>query len=413
MPGVRVVAETVPSECTEAEKIERAVEAVLEAIVDALTRPLSREEASPRPKETEAPSRIIFKGNPLEVNRFFYKRGWTDGLPILSPTEEAVREMLAGTDLPADHMVGKIIPRLGKATVEKIAVNAVMAGALPTSMPLLIAGVEALLDPKSYFGIYGVSTGSWAPFWIVNGPIRKQLHLNSGSGALSPGDIANATIGRAMGLIIKNIGGARKGIEDMGTLGNPGKYSMVVAENEEENPWEPLHVEHGFAKEESTVTLFFPNCYNQIWPYGSDDEGIMRGIISNIIPGRNGLFCMMIIPRLAQTLAEKGWTKEDIRTFVAEYARVPAHNSPAYWGSGLPGARSHRKALNAEDSVSILNRHWIRMIVAGGAGNFIGLLAGGAGAKDLDFVTKKINLPKNWDKLVAKYGSVVPTYVLY
>ena len=137
--------------------------------------------------------------------------------------------MLAGTDLPPDHLVGRIIPRLGKVTVEKIAVNAVMAGALPTYMPLLIAGVEALLDPVANFGTFEVSTGSWAPFWVVNGPIRGQLRFNSGSGALSPGDIANAAFGRAMGLIVKNLGGARKAMEEMGVLGNPAKYTMVIA----------------------------------------------------------------------------------------------------------------------------------------------------------------------------------------
>ena len=151
-----------------------------------------------------------------------------------------------------------MVPRLGKATVEKIAINAVMAGALPTYMPVLIASVQALWTPDGT-PCATVSTGSWAPFWIINGPIRKDLHINSGSGALSPGDMANATIGRAMGLITKNIGGIRKGIEDMGFLGNPGKYSMVMAENEEESPWEPLHVEQGFKKEDSAITVFFPN----------------------------------------------------------------------------------------------------------------------------------------------------------
>jgi len=128
-------------------------------------------------------------------------------------------------DAAADYVVGKMIPRLGKATVEKIAVNAVMAGALPTAMPLLIAGVEALLDPESGFGVFEVSTGSWAPFYVINGPIRAQLRINGSTGALSPGDLANATIGRAMGLIVKNLGGARKGVEDMGVLGNPAKYA--------------------------------------------------------------------------------------------------------------------------------------------------------------------------------------------
>ena len=123
-------------------KSKPAISGVIDEIVAALTRPLTaEEEVSQSPKESEKPARIIFKGNLEEVNRFFYKRGWTDGLPIIPPTEEAVAEMLTGTDLPPDHLVAKLEPRLGKATVEKIAINAVMAGALPTYMPLLIAGV--------------------------------------------------------------------------------------------------------------------------------------------------------------------------------------------------------------------------------------------------------------------------------
>ena len=150
MPGVRTVLETIPSEWTDMDDIEAGVTAVIDDIVAALTRPLTDEEKSPK-KEVEKPSRIVFKGNLEEVNRFFYQRGWADGLPIIPPTEEAVAEMLTGTDLPADHVVAKIIPRLGKATIENIAINAVMAGALPTYMPLLIAGVQALVDPKARF----------------------------------------------------------------------------------------------------------------------------------------------------------------------------------------------------------------------------------------------------------------------
>jgi hypothetical protein len=117
-----------------------------------------------------------------------------------------------------------------------------MAGALPTHMPVIITAVEMLSDQKTRFDTFEVSTGSWAPFFIINGPIRDQIHINYGSGALSPGNIANAAIGRTIGLIVKNIGGARKGVEDMGVLGSPLKYSLVIGEDEDKSPWEPLHV---------------------------------------------------------------------------------------------------------------------------------------------------------------------------
>ncbi|MFC2021499.1 hypothetical protein ACFLU1_06975, partial [Chloroflexota bacterium] len=134
-----------------------------------------------------------------------------------------------------------------------------MAGALPTAMPLLITAIQAFMDPEANYGTYQVSTGSWAPCVVVNGQIRKDLNLNMSSGMMSPGNIANATIGRALLLISKNIGGARPAIEDMGTMGNPMKWSLVLAENEEASPWEPLHVQEGLKDEDSAITVFFPN----------------------------------------------------------------------------------------------------------------------------------------------------------
>jgi hypothetical protein len=109
----------------------------------------------------------------------------------------------------------------------------------------------------------------------------------------------------------------------MGVLENPGKYTMVIAENEEQSPWEPLHVEHGFNKQDSTVTLFFPNSFTQLWPYGSDDKGILSAILYNLIPSRSGLFCLVLPPSRAKPVAEKGWTKKEIAIFLSEYGRVP------------------------------------------------------------------------------------------
>jgi len=414
IPGIRLVPETVPPECSVMEKVEAGVSAAMDDIVAALTKPLTAEEKSPKPKEMEKLSRIVFKGSLEEANRFFYKRGWTDGLPVIPPTEEAVEEMLTGTELPAGHIVGKIIPRLGKATVEKIAINAVMAGALPTYMPVLIAGVQALMDPRAQFDMAGASTGSFAPFWIINGAVRNDLNVNSGSGALSPGNIANAAIGRAMGLIIKNIGGIRKGIEDMGVLGNPGKYTMVIAENEEESPWEPLHVEEGLNKEDSAVTLFFCMCSSGALPYGTDDMNILNTVIYNIQPGERGLFLLELLPIHARTLANEGWTKKKIKTFISEYARAPAYRNPYYWGhiAGVP-AKEWIPA-NPMDSMRMLrDPDQIRIIVAGGPGAFIGMYIGGGPGGESWGATKKIELPANWDKLVKKYKDVVPTYVRY
>ena len=416
MPGLRVVATSVPCESSVVEDVETGIDQAIDVIVDTLTKPLTTEEKSPK-KEVAKPARITFKGTLEEVNRFYYRRGWADGLPIIPPTEEAVAEMLTGTDLPPDHVVAELEPRLGKATVEKIAVNAVMAGALPTYMPILIAGLQILADPTSGYGTWGVSTGSWAPFWIINGPIRNDLNINNGTGALSPGNIANATIGRAMQLIIQNIGGARKGIEDMGVLGNPGKYSLVIAENEEENPWEPLHVENGYNKEDSTIRVHAPNTYAQIWPLASDDEGILRSIVYNMMPGRSGSFGLILTPPHARTLAKNGWTKQDIRGFIAEYSRAPADRFPIYWGMSSPveGAwlYKNRVPMRSNDLVPMVkDPDSITIIVAGGPGAFIGMLTPAilhlAGK-----MMEKITLPANWDKLVAKYKDVIPSYARY
>lgn len=417
-PNMRVIAEKVPCECSIDEQIDAETTAVIPDIISALTKPLTEDEKSPKPKEVEKLSRLVFKGSLGEVNTFFYKRGWTDGLPIIPPTEEAVSEMLTGTDLPRDHVVAKIISRFGKATVEKIAVNAVMAGALPTYMPLLIAGVEALGDYKSNMAWAAVGTGSHTPCWIINGPVRNELHVNSGSGYLNPGDIANAAIGRTFALIMKNIGGNRKGIEDMGVHGHPGKYTMVFAENEEESPWEPLHTEFGFNRSDSTITLFCPDTFTQFWPYGTSDKGILNSIIYNIVPARWGLYCLALPPVHAKTLAKEGFAKKDIVSFINNFAQVPAYKHPSFNGKTHAGtsrgeADLGRMPLDAAELTRVLfHAPWIRVVVAGGPGNYIAAHQGGGGFLQ-DWVTKKAILPKNWDKLVAKYKNIVPTHVRY
>jgi hypothetical protein len=397
MPTLRVLGESITCESTVAEDIETGIDEAFDDIVAALTRPLTEQEKSPLMKTEDAP-RIAFKGNLTEVNQFFYRKGWGDGLPIIPPSEEAVAEMMKGTDLPADYVVAKIIPRMGKATVEKIAANAVMAGALPIHMPVLIAAVQAVSDPTTRFDTFEVSTGSWAPFLVINGPIRNDIHINSGSGALSPGNLANSAIGRALGLIVKNIGGARKGIEDMGTLGNPGKYSLVLAENEEDSPWEPLHVERGFKKEDSTVTMFFPNQHIYSIPRGTDAKGILDSIAGSSPSIMNAL---MIIPSHADILASEGWTKSKVREYVMKLGEAGSAKSPPQRG-------------NASAASPNTPRDALMIVVAGGAGTWYGVFKStGGGILGNDFVSKKIELPKNWNELTAKYKNLIPTYVRY
>jgi hypothetical protein len=415
MPNVRVVSTKVPCESTVMADIEAGVDEAWNDIIAALTRSFTTEEKSPKVEKVEKPARIIFKGSLEEVNRFFYRRGWTDGLPIIPPTEEAVAEMLTGTDLPPDFLLGKLQSRLGKATIEKIAINAIMAGALPTYLPVLIAGTISLLESEPGFNGYttfGFSTGSWAPFWIINGPIRNQLNINNGSGAFSPGNIANATIGRAMGLIIKNIGGVRKGIEDMGVMGNPMKYTMVIAENEEESPWEPLHVEHGNKKEDSTISLSFPQMFLQHYPPGSDAASILQSVIDNITRGMR--YTIVFNAPTAKNLAREGYTKEKIKKYITENKLISAAQANKQLGAVvIPGANPQQSSHDASKMVPLIKDHrFIRVIVGGGPGAFVAHLIGGGatpGKKEI----QKIELPKNWDKLVAKYKNLVPVYIKY
>jgi hypothetical protein len=411
MPVVRVVPETIVSESTVVEDIESAIKAVADDMVDALIRPLTEEEKSPKPREPEHVPRIVFKGTLQEVNRFFYRRGWTDGLPIIPPTEEAVAEMLTGTDLPADHLVVELEPRLGKATVEKIAVIGAMAGALPTSMPLLIAGAEAL-SANPILGMMAASTGSFSPFWLINGPIAKDLQINGGFGALSPGNIANATIGRALGLITKNIRGVRRQIEDMGVLGNPGKYTMVAAENEEFSPWEPMHVEHGFRKEDSTITLTFPQSFQQMVPFGTDDKGILGTVINSVTPARMGVFGLVLTPANAKTMTGKGWTKKGIKDYIIENAIVPMEQIKKF-GPGIGGSIFRDVSNDTSDSFPIFKRterdpEPVQIYVFGGFGSWLGFLQGGPQP-----VIRKANPPAKWASLVEKYKNIVPSYVRY
>jgi hypothetical protein len=395
VPGIRVLPLNVANESTVKADIDAGTAAAMPGIVEALTTPLTADEKSPKPKVVNHP-RVVFKGDYEEVNRFYYENGWTDGLPIAPPTEKALAEMMTGTDLPADYVVAKLIPRLGKATVEKIAINAVMAGALPTHMPVLIAAVQALADHKTRFDTFEVSTGSWAPFFAINGPIRHDIHVNYSSGSLSPGNIANSAIGRAVGLIVKNIGGARKGVEDMGVIGNPSKYSLVIGENEEETPWAPLQVERGFKKEDDTLTVFFPNSFVQSVPMDTSAEGIAQSL-ANLQPWN--MSCLIVIPSHAKILADAGWTKEKLKKYVLEHApsRFPARKENADVLSQPPQA---------------VDPSGLMILVAGGPGAWMAALRSVGGIQN-DFVTKKIVLPRNWDKLVAKYKNVVPVYVPY
>jgi hypothetical protein len=266
--------------------------------------------------------------DPVEM---LFSRGVTDGLPVVPPTEERVKRMLAGADRDPQDVIGTVGPNYGRATVEKVAINAVMAGCHPSYFPVVLAAVEALSDEKFNAHALNVTTFSATPLTIVNGPVRQQIGVNCGHNALGHGFRANATIGRTLRLIIMNIGGAKPQQITKATMGHPAQYTFCVGENEEESPWEPLHVEKGFRPEQSTVTLFGGHSPFQINDHASRSaEQLALSIgwtMASVWNHKNfPLFSdtvLIVCPEHAKTFAQDGWSKNDLRQFLFEKIRRP------------------------------------------------------------------------------------------
>jgi len=282
-------------------------------------------------------------GDAEDALEILYARGVTDGLPVVPPTPERVRAAVAASGRDGDELVGLVAPRLGRATVQKIAINAVLAGCRPEYLPAVIAGVEAICDPD--FALVGVSgtTDAVTPLLIVNGPVRQALDVNCGAGVFGAGWRANATIGRAVRLVWANVGGAAPGVISMSTFAQPGRYSYCIGEREEASPWEPLHVEHGFAARDSTIAALAaeaPQIVVDAHHRAARDVAatIARSAeaIASHAQGDLGDTVLVIGPEHAGTIAGDGWSKADLREFVWERARaevdgarVPKFRTPA------------------------------------------------------------------------------------
>lgn len=263
------------------------------------------------------------------VNALFRAKGWSDGLPIVPPTPARIEQMLAYCDRPWHEPIGKMAPRYGEATPLRLAANAVMAGCRPEYFPLIVATVDALCDPA--FNLYGIqaTTHQCAPLVIVNGPIARELGINAGHNAFGPGVQANATIGRAIRFALVNIGGAIPGLGDMSTFGAPQKYTYCAAENEDASPWEPLHLERGFAREASTVTVVGAEGPHNVNDHESHTaEGICTTIAGTLATtGNNDLYydaepVILFGPEHAKTVAAQGWSKADVRRFIYQQAQI-------------------------------------------------------------------------------------------
>lgn len=263
------------------------------------------------------------------VNALVMEKGWGDGLPVVPPTEVRVAAMLEYCDRPWDQPVAKIPPRWGEATPLRLAANAVMAGCEPRFFPLYMLAIEAMCEePLNLYGVQA-TTHLCAPLVIVNGPVAKELNINSGHNAFGPGHKANASIGRAIRLALLNIGGAIPALGDMSTFGSPAKYSYLVAENEAESPWEPLHVERGLPREASAVTVIGAECLHNVNDHESlDGEGVLTTIAGTMATsGSNDIYykaqpLVIMGPEHAKAVAAR-YSKAEAKKFLQQRATLP------------------------------------------------------------------------------------------
>jgi hypothetical protein len=278
---------------------------------------------------------LQFPDDALDFFGSVYEAGMTDGLPVIPPTPERVAAMIAGASLPAEHIVAELAPRNGIATIEKIAINAVMAGCLPSYFPVLIAAVEAIVQPQ--FNLLGIqtTTNPVAPFLLINGPIRHKIDINCGSGALGPGRRANATLGRAIRLILLNIGGGIPGEIDKSIMGMPGKYGLCMGELEEESPWQAFHLERGFTMNDSTVTLISTQGTQSFAASFLQPESIlmmlsngMRTYGTNSFNKGCGNPLVIFPPAHAKIFADNGWDKSRIRQWLFKHTQFPLDEMP-------------------------------------------------------------------------------------
>ena len=312
------------------------------------------------------------------VEAHFRAQGWTDGLPIVPPTEARVEAMLAGIDAEPDHVVGKIPPLWAEASVEKVAINAVMAGCGPEAMPVLVAALEAMLEPP--FNLYGVqaTTHPVAPLVIVHGPAAAGLGMHAGPGVFGPGNRANATLGRAVRLCLWNLGGARPGQGDMATQGSPAKYTYAIAERGDASPWGPLHASLGLDADEAAVTVFGGEAPHNVNDHVSQKAPNLLTVIADTAAtlGSNGgwyylqsQILVVLGPEHASTIAEDGFTRADIQRYVYEHARLPLHRLKQ---GGMWGIHDWPRWMEAADE------HALLPIVPGPADVYV-MVAGGSG----------------------------------
>lgn len=394
-----------------------------EQLLDEAIKQLSLPSSAKSELQTKAnkDNEIIFKGDIGQVNQFFYQNQWTDGLPIMPPTIKAVEAMLKYTDRSPDEVIGILLPGRCEASVWKIAVNGVIAGCRQEYMPILISLTEAIAEPR--FGLqHAGSTAGWTPLIILNGPIIKELDFNCGQGVLRPERQANVTVSRFLRLCMVNLAKYRLGTTDMAAFGR--NYLPVLAESEEESPWPPLSVDLGFKRDSNVVTL--------LSSIGTGYHFIVRGtarehlrilsqeivrtlgsqmvyVLTTFGPEWHPVVCMT--PLVASIIAQAGYSKDDIKRYFYDNARIPAHLFDDLLQQEVTGLTTNKavkqynlpadfyKSADPNRLVPLVhNPEEFYIVVSGMPQRNRSFVMAQLGHQGLA-TSKEVKLPANWEKL--------------
>ncbi len=322
----------------------------------------------------------------VEANELFQRNGWTDGLPVIPPTEDAVVRFLESAALGAADVIGVEPVRRRQITAEKVAIAAIMAGCLPDYMPVVVATIKAMCQPE--YALHGstASTGGSAPFIVVNGPIRLRLGMNATHNALANASRANATIGRSVRLVLLNVLGGIPGQLDRSTLGHPGKFTFCVAEDEEDSAWLPLSVERGVPAGTSAVTVMQVESPHQImneWTHDPREilDTYAAAVRSNMLTYSiwEGNYAFVIAKQHREIFASAGWSKQNIREYTFEAARVKRGEWRSVGKAAVAGRKDEEKVYRALRSPDDL-----LVVAAGGpAGGFGAIVPPWYGKKSL------------------------------
>ena len=323
---------------------------------------------------------VIEADDPVALIEACFVRGWSDGLPVVPPLRHLVEAHVAASGLAADELIGEIPPAWGRATVERIAANTVMAGCRPEYVPAVIAALRALLAPTVGLHGFQCTTHVSAPLLIFNGPVRRALGIESGHNCFGQGFRANATIGRAVRLVMTNLGGAHPGGMDKATFGHPGKFTYCVAENEEESPFPPYHVEAGIPAERSAVTVFAAEAPHNVNNHHSNDpQTLLRTVADTMATlGSNNMYLaseyvVVLGVEHARIIAAAGWGRRHVQFFLYEHARRSIEELSI---GGMHGPEVERNLwsrwidrANPKERVPIVRvPDDVKIFVAGGAG---------------------------------------------